>query len=243
MATVEAQRVCELLPQRPAQYYDIGNLLIIQGRIDEATDYFSRALAVQDDFAHALNGVGQIRANQQKTQEAAAYFKRALRANPDAPETHLNLGFMEQNRGNWKQASVYYQNAARLQPQGLADYFAQAVDASALGQRAQAVETFELILQRDTGCWQARYLLGLELAAQGKTEEARTQFLAATRYRPDFAPAHLNLGIMLAKQEKPDQALAEFRLTLQLDPTNQAAQQHIETIQVPKGRKLEGDSK
>jgi tetratricopeptide (TPR) repeat protein len=242
-ATMEAQQVCELLPQRPAQYYDIGNLLIIQGRIDEAAEHFSRAIAIQGDFVHALNGLGQIRANQQKTKEAAAYFRRALRANPDDPETNLNLGFLEQNRGNLKQASDYYQNAARLQPQGLADYFNQAVAFSALGLRAKAVEFFDEITQRKPDFWQAHYLLGLELAAQGNIEEARAQLLAAIRYRPDFAPAHLNLGVMLAKQEKLDQALAEFRLTLQLDPTNSRAQQYIKNIQVSKGRRLEGDSK
>ncbi len=242
-ATVEAQHVCELLPQRPAQYYDIGNLLIIQGRIDEAAESYSRALAVQGDFVHALNGLGQIRANQQKTKEAAAYFRRALRANPDDPEAFFNLGFLEQNRGNLKQASVYYQNAARLQPQGLADYFNQAVDFSALGLRARAVETFGMVIQLAPACWQAHFLLGLEMAAQERTEEARAQFFAAVRYRPDFAPAHLNLGVMLAKQEKPDQALAEFRTTLQLDPTNRAAQEYIETIHIAKGRKLADDSK
>ena len=242
-ATVEAQHVCELLPQRPAQYYDIGNLLIIQGRIDEAAEYYSQALAIQGDFAHALNGLGQIRANQQKTKEAAAYFRRALRANPDDPETYFLLGFLEQNRGNFKQASVYYQDAAHLQPRGLADYFSQAVDSSALGFRGRAMENFGMVIQLDPACWQARYLLGLELAADGKIENARTQLLAAVRYRRDFAPAHLNLGVLLAKQEKTDQALAEFRMTLQLDPTNLAAQRYIETLRLSKGRKLEGDSR
>jgi tetratricopeptide (TPR) repeat protein len=242
-ATVEAQHVCELLPQTPAQYYDIGNLLILQGRIDEATEYFSRALALQDDFAHALNGLGQILANQQKTKEAFAHFRHALRADPDDAETYINLGFLEQNRGNLKQAAVYYQNAARLQPQGLADYFNQAVSFSALGMRARAVEAFGIVIQLKPEFWQARYLLGVELAAQGKIEEARAQFAEAIRYRPDFAPSHLNLGVMLAKQEKPDQALAEFRITLQLDPTNQSAQQYIESIHASKGRGPEGDSK
>jgi len=242
-ATVEAQHVCELLPQTAAQYYDIGNLLIIQGRIDEAAESFSRALAIRGNFVHALNGLGQILANEQKTGEAIACFKQALRANPDDPETFFNLGFLEQNRGNLQQASVYYQNAARLQPQGPADYFCQAVESSALGRPARAVELFGEVIQLEPGFWQARYRLGLELAAQGKIEAARAQFLAAVRYRPDFAPSHLNLGVMLAKQEKPDQALAEFRITLQLDPVNATAQQCIETIQASKGRRLEGDSK
>jgi tetratricopeptide (TPR) repeat protein len=242
-ATEQAQRVCELLPQIPAQYYDIGNLLILQWKIDEAAEYFSRALALDGNFANALNGLGQILANQQKTKEAVAYFRHALRVDPDDVETYINLGFLEQNRGNLKQAAVYYQRAARLQPQGLADYFNQAVAFSALGLRARAVETFAMVIQHKPEFWQARYLLGVELAAQGQIEEARAQFVEAIRSRPDFAPSHLNLGVMLAKQEKRDQALTEFRIALQLDPTNPAAQQYIETVHASKGRGLESDSK
>ena len=74
-------------------------------------------------------------------------------------------------------------------------------------------------------------------------EEARTQFVEVIRYRPDFAMAHLNLGLMLAKQEKLEQALAEFRITLQLDPTNQLAQQYLETTHAAKGRGSAGEFK
>ena len=242
-ATVEAQHVCELLPQRPAQYYDIGNLLIIQGRIDDAETNYSRALALQKNFAPALNGLGQIRENEQKYEEAAAYFKQALHANPNDPQTSLLLGFLEQNRGNLNQASIEYQDAARLQPQGLADYFSQAVTASALGYRDRAIAAFGTVLQLDPACWQAHYLLGLEWLAGGKFAEAQTQFSAAVRYRPDFAPAHLNLGILLAKQEKTDAALTEFHDVLLLDPTNSLAQQYLGTLHPSKGSSHEGASK
>jgi len=242
-ATEEAQQVCELLPQRPAQYYDIGNLLIIQGRIDEAEEYFTRALALQVDDADALNGLGQIRACQQKTREAVTYFKRALRANPGDPETYLDLGFLEQIRGNSRQSSIYYQNAGRLQPQGMADIFSQAIDFRTLGSEARAIEAFEAVIQLKPDCWQARHLLGLDLAAQGNIEEARVQLLAATRYRPDFAPAHLNLGLMLAKLGRLDEALAEFGITLQIDPTNPAALEYIGTIHRSKGSRPEGAPK
>jgi tetratricopeptide (TPR) repeat protein len=242
-ATVEAQHVCELLPQRPAQDYDIGNLLIIQGRVDEAAEYYSRALALQRDFAPALNGLGQIRANQQKTAEAAAYFRKALRANPKNPETCFLLGFLAQAGGDLKQAALYYQQAARLQPGGVADFFSQAVGASLMGLRGQAMDALGMAIQLNPGCWQARYLLGLELVSDGKIEEARRQLLAAVRYRPDFAPAHLNLGIVLAKQDKTDPALAEFRAALQIDPANAAARQYVATLRPSKRQNHEGDSK
>lgn len=79
--------------------------------------------------------------------------------------------------------------------------------------------------------WQAHYMLGMELAANGKIEEAQKEFAATVHYRPDFAPAHLYLGTTLVAQKKPDQALAEFRTVLQLDPANSAARQQIESIE------------
>jgi tetratricopeptide (TPR) repeat protein len=78
--------------------------------------------------------------------------------------------------------------------------------------------------------WQARYLLAVELTAGEKLPEAQEQFAEVVRFRPDFARAHLNLGVTLAKQGKVDDALGEFQATLGLNPTNKTAQQNIDTI-------------
>ena len=235
-ATEEAKRVCELLPQVPGEFSDVGNLLMLQAQIDEAAEYFSRALAIRSNFAPALNGLGQILENRQKTNEALACFRRALRAEPDDLETCINLGFLEQNRGNLKQATVYYQRAANLQPQGPADCFNQAVAAAALGQVARAIESFGMAVALKPEFWQAHYLLGLELAAGGKTGAAGEQFWDAIVYRPDFAKSHLNLGIMLMKQQRLDAALTQFQITLQLDPSNQLAGQYLGEIRASKHR-------
>ena len=254
-AVEEGQRITELLPQMPGPYYNIGRLLVLQGKPREAEEYFSRAVAMRGqsvirgkpvthgDFVMALNELGLVLANQQKTVAAARCFNRARREKPDYAATYLNLGFLEQSQGKLDEAMAHYRTVARLQPQGPADYFNQAVGFAALGLRARAVESFGEVIELKPEFWQARYLLGLELAAQGKIEEARAQFLEAVRYRPDFAPAHLNLGVMLAKQEKLEPALTEFRIALQLDPTNPAAQQYLETLHAPKGRGPESNSK
>ena len=79
--------------------------------------------------------------------------------------------------------------------------------------------------------WQARYLLGGELAAEGKIEEAQAEFSEVVRIRPDFARAHLNNGVALIKLGKLDEALKEFQITLRLNPTNAVAQQNLEAVQ------------
>jgi tetratricopeptide (TPR) repeat protein len=237
-ATEEAKHVCELLPQAPGEFSDVGNLLILQAKIDEAAEYYARALALRNNYVPALNGLGQILENQQKASEALACYRRALRADPDDVATHINIGFLEQNRGNLGQGAVHYQRAAELQPQGPADYFNQGVAAAALGQMTGAIESFGMAVESKPEFWQAHYLLGLELAGEGKIGDAEKEFWNAIIYRPDFARSHLNLGIMLMKQQRLDPALTQFQITLQLDPANQLAGQLLGEIQASKNHGL-----
>jgi tetratricopeptide (TPR) repeat protein len=230
-AIAEAKRCCELVPQLPGGYYYAGTLLVREGKIAEAADYFSRAIAIRSDYAEAEDAMGEILSNQQKTAEAIHWFKRAIRANPNYVEPYLNLGFLQQSRGEVDAAMASYQKAASLEPEGPADYFNRANMAAALYRWDEVIACLRAVVKAKPEFWQARYQLGIQLAANEKTEEAQTQFSETIRYRPDFIPAHLNLGTALATQGKPDQALAEFRTVLQLDPANSSARQQIETIE------------
>jgi len=79
---------------------------------------------------------------------------------------------------------------------------------------------FRAAVYMNPSFWQARYLLGVELTAAEKIPEAQEQFAEVVRFRPDFARAHLNLGVTLAKQGKLDDALGEFQTPL--DPFSTA---------------------
>ena len=47
-AIAESQRVCELVPYLPGPYYYTGTLLVRQGRMREAQEYFARAVAIRE---------------------------------------------------------------------------------------------------------------------------------------------------------------------------------------------------
>ena len=230
-AIAESKRVIELLPDMPGPYCYLGTLLVRAGRSSEAAGYFSQALALRSDFVQAQNELALILAHQQKTAKAEAYFRRALRTDPTYVDTYLNYGFLKQLQGDMDGAKALFQEAARLQPRGAADYFNQAVALLAQGRHSEAIGYLKTLLPYKPDFWQARYLLGLELAALGDLEGSQKEFTEVIRYRPDCADAHLNLSIVLAKQQKPDEALAALRKTLELDPANQLARQHIDTVQ------------
>ncbi|HWF18851.1 MAG TPA: tetratricopeptide repeat protein [Verrucomicrobiae bacterium] len=236
-AVAEQKRACECLPVYPNLENKLGQLFIRDGKTAEAATCFSNALALNANFVPALNELGIVYANEGKVADAAACFARAKKINPGYLETYFNWGFLEQSQGHLDQALGYYQNAAQIQPNGPAAPFAQAVAAAVAHNKGEAIRNFQTTLWMYPAFWQARYLLGVELATTENVADAQAQFLDVTRRRPDFARAHLNLGVAFAKQGKLDDALAEFTVTLQLSPTNKAAQQFIETTRALKARK------
>ena len=73
----------------------------------------------------------------------------------------------------------------------------------------------------------AHHNLAVELAAQGKTEEAIVHYLEALRLQPDFVEAHNNLGVALADRGKIDEAFAHFSEALRLKPDNPEAHNNL----------------
>jgi len=230
-AVKEERLVGELLPQTPLVPYKIGLLLIRQGNASEAEKSFLAALAMRSDYVPAMNELGLILANQEKSAAAVKYFTRVLQINPGYVESYLNWGFLEQCDGKSDQAMAHYRQAAELQPAGPAAYFCQAVASAEALQHNEAVNYFHAAIWMKQTFWEARYLLGRELALTGKAAEAQEQFSEVIRIRPDFALGHLIYGVALAKEGKMQEALREFQTTLNLNPANKFARQNLETVQ------------
>ena len=72
------------------------------------------------------------------------------------------------------------------------------------------------------------YNKGLEYAERGKLDEAVGELKTAVSIYNDFAQAHNVLGTLYAKQEKWEQAIAQWQQTLNLDPTNKKASEYLQ---------------
>lgn len=68
----------------------------------------------------------------------------------------------------------------------------------------------EPVKPADRGDPQARFAQALELMKQKKAKEAETEFLALSKDFPEFSGPQTNLGILLAKSNRRDQAIAAF---------------------------------
>ena len=63
-----------------------------------------------------------------------------------------------------------------------------------------------------------RFREATEAMRQGRLDEAAAGFSAVTAAAPNFAEAHLNLGLVLEEQRKNEEAIAQFQKALALKP-------------------------
>ena len=69
------------------------------------------------------------------------------------------------------------------------------------------------------------------LLQYGYDDAAIMHLRKAIALQPDSSGVHNSLGVILAKQGKTNEALAEFETALRLDPRNEAARTNEETAE------------
>ncbi len=196
-ATVEMQRVRDLMPHHYAAYLHLGQLLARQKRYAEARQSLTEALRRRPDLSDACLELGQIAASEGRLEAALAQFEAAIDRRPES------LG-------------VYLRRADVLM---------------ALKRRDAALESLRDAIRLQPSFWEARYLLGIQLATDGNVADAQTELAEVVRLRPEHVLARLNLGNLLARHGRFDEALVQFREAVRLDPSNPTARESVATLE------------
>ena len=68
------------------------------------------------------------------------------------------------------------------------------------------------------------------MVRQDRLDEAIRHFYQALRINPDFAGAHNNLGIALARNRQPEDAAGHFNEALRLNPDFLSARNNLNKI-------------
>ncbi|PIR01759.1 MAG: hypothetical protein COV66_00150 [Nitrospinae bacterium CG11_big_fil_rev_8_21_14_0_20_45_15] len=151
-------------------HYNIANLYLDSGRLDEAKKEYEKALQIKpDDFQSAL-GLGSVHNQSGRLDEAMKFFDLSLQLRDkqfpgeDYPLARLNRGEIFGKTGRYPQAIV----------------------------------EFEKALQHDPSLFQAHYNLGMAYLATRHPDKAESAFREALRLNPNFALAQK--GILRTKK-------------------------------------------
>lgn len=112
------------------------------------------------------------------------------------------------------QASSADVNTSVLQDAG------QAIAAGDLG---RAEDELNSVLRIAPGDFRALNLLGIVRAQQRREPEAEKLFLKVIEEKPEYASAHVNLGLLYVQMSRPEDAVAQLQQALRLSPARSDA--------------------
>lgn len=201
--------------RHPLLYRLCGVRADAEGRLRDAAEAFSAALALEPDNATTMSALGLALARIGHLQDARALLLKAIAAEPNEAATHFNLGWTYENLGELEAAAQRYARAIELDPKrAVAHANAAAVAArrARWGEaRSHAVAALALEAAEPTA------VMALAMADLGERQpEAAQQRLQALLAQPQRVPpqaqatAQSLLGDSLDAQQQPAAAFAAW---------------------------------
>ncbi|MGK4001837.1 tetratricopeptide repeat protein [Sorangium sp. So ce1036] len=209
---------------------------------DLAEHALRQILEKTDRFADVYNMLGVILHERGDFLGAELHFERAVQLNEHYTEALLNLAVTYNDLGKYEAARlVYARILSGKGEKGALDPFARGKIANMHADLAKAYA--------DAGCTQEaiaeleravalcptfadlQLRLGTMYREAGNLALAREHYTAARDANPRYAPARVLLGATLLSLGDPDQAIAEWREALAIDPDNRTAKMYLRKVE------------
>lgn len=178
---------------------------------------YRRGLELAPDDVELHNALGWTLFQDGRTPEAVAEYERALAVNPNHVKSHNNLALALVELGRLQEAANHFRASLDLEPKAEI-YSDLGFTMARLGKPEEARAEYQKALQLDPNCASAHFNLAVTFVQAGQLQEAESHYRKALSRKPT-AETHNGLGYVLARQERTDDAVAEFRKAIDVDAT------------------------
>jgi protein O-GlcNAc transferase len=188
-AIPELETAAKLDPGAPDPPFTLGILYMQQGRFDEAAQQLNTALKLRPENSDGWAVLGSVYRQQNKLPEAAAALQEAIRLAPQMPGPHITLAGVFAQQGKQPEAAAERKTAADL------------TRVAVNHQRATfATNTGNMLLEK------------------GQIVDAIARYHEALADDPNFAEAHRQLAIALAREGQTSEAETERKKAVDIEP-------------------------
>lgn len=140
------------------------------------------------------------------------------------------LGKTFEKNGDHARALVLYREAVRIEPRYAVSQYNLGLALIGFGHKDEAFEHVAAAAQLDHGNPDAQFNLGVFFLQNQRWPDAARCFETTLKLRPEFVPARTHLAEILIKQDKFNEAAAQYRAALRLDPHSDNAKNGFATL-------------
>jgi len=206
------------------------------GRVAQATEALTTALARAPDDPQLHNRAGDLLARIGQPAAAEAAFVRAVELNPGLAAARYNLGLIRASNGDHEGAAKLLVQVCRERPELPAPWLQLGGVLNALGRYDAAESALMHYLKLDAGSVPGWTWLGAARQFQGRFDDAETCYRRAVELDPGAADAHANLGRLLQAQGMPAAAAASLEAALAVDGGHRQARAGLAALRDNEGR-------
>jgi Tfp pilus assembly protein PilF len=213
-----------------------GEALAAEGRIDEATTQWQKALAIEPNYPEAHVNLGKALVSRGRIGEGMAHYRKALEIQPNYPEAHVGFGNALVRLGRVDEGIAHYQKALKLNPGYAEAHIDLGTALARRGRIDEAIEHYQKALEIQPDYAEAHVNLGVALAGRGRIDEAKVHFQRALEIKPNYPEAHFVFANVLASCGRVDEGIAQFRRALAIKPDFAEAHNGLGALLAANGR-------
>ena len=241
-AEAHFRRAAQMRPDSTEPLLALATFYDGRGLADEAGRYRRKARDLVGDHRAGLHAVAESLRKAHRTQAAVDVYREALAADPDFAPAHAGLGLALYDLADYRAAVAAFARALALDPAlpvaaSLRVYAGHSL--RELGDHDAAAQEYEAALVIDPRSAAALDNLAMRRFSEGRYAEALGLYRTLDEVNPDSAVTRSNMGAVLHKLGRHEEALSSIEAALALDPELELAQVGRESVRAALGLALE----
>ena len=201
--------------------------------------FLEKSLALDSSEAEIWGDIGTVYMRLRKFEKAAGAFEQRYKLEPTSTGSYFNYALSSMALERWNDALAALRHALTLNT----DYLPIPLNIARCLVRIDSLEAsvpyYETVLRLakeggsekfKTESAEALSIIGLRYLSQKKYAQAIEFLKESIKTKGNVAQAHLWLGQAYALSGKRDEAIAEYRMVLRIDPKNKDAHKGLELL-------------
>jgi len=215
-------------------YFSLAEYNFLTGNFEEGFRNYERASKAGYDIDWAHNNLGASYLNRGKIDMAIAEYKKSIAVNPNFSNARFNLGAAYVTTGQPNLADAEFAKCLETADDKLFIRYNMGLAYSAARLWAKAAEHFAAVVAYEPAYMDARQRLAVAYRFAGSADADK--LLEQLKTQPNSFELHYQLGHVYLKQYQVEEAIAEFKKVIQLNPELSEGYNSMAMVLIHKGQ-------